>query len=1575
MEKNQNAFSCVIMGEQSLLIQCGEILLAEGHQIVAVVTDDPAIDRWSRQHALPVLAADAKNADLASELADHSFDYLFSITNLRLIPQEVLDLPRREAINFHDGPLPRYAGLNAPAWALMNREAEYGVSFHEMRGEVDEGGVYEQRLFEVSPDETSLTLNTKCFQAGIDAFGELVRKLASGTAQPVAQDLSARSYFGRFDRPSGAAFLDFRKPAAELEALVRALDFGERYENPLAVAKLACGDEVVVVRRAVADPDPDAETEAPAPGTVVAADAHRIVVATTSGDLWVTGLSELCGAPLTVEDFCARAGIAEGSRLAVPDDAAVVARDERAGVLARGESLWHRRLSRLDPVDLPYLQNRRLESDAPSYASRSVQLPEDLPRGTGSGADALVAAVAAYVGRLGGQERFHVAFRDASLVEAAKGAEAWVSATVPMLVRQPAEISRESFFEAMDQEIAGIRKRGPWQRDLVGRTPVLAQNPLAASGAVTAVAIEIEAGEPAVWTPGSELRFRVAPDASSLEIHFEEHALDGPGADALASHLEVFLASLAGAPGDAKISRLPLLAEEEQARVLRAWNDTASDYASDSCIHELIAAQADRTPDAIAAVFLDRSLNYRELDERANQLAHHLRGRGVGPDSLVGIYTDRSLEMLVSMLGVHKAGGAYVPLDPVYPADRIALMIEDSHAGVVITQSHLEAQLPAHDAEVVLVDGHWSQIAGHPTTCPDVAVSPSNLAYVIYTSGSTGRPKGVMVEHRNVANFFAGMDQRVAHDTPGVWLAVTSLSFDISVLELLWTLARGFQVVLYADDAKRGVEISSTPIDFGLFMWGADDAQGNAKYELMLESAKFGDRHGFSSFWTPERHFHSFGGPYPNPAVTGAAIAAITERIGIRAGSCVSPLHHPIRIAEEWAVVDNLSKGRIGISFAAGWQPNDFVLRPENHKDAKGQMFRDIEMVQKLWRGESVEFQNPLGAQVATTTQPRPIQAELPFWVTTAGNPETFRMAGESGGNLLTHLLGQTLEELKQKIDLYREGRKSAGLDPATGVVTLMLHTLVGDDDEAVKEVAREPMKQYLSSAANLLKGFAWAFPAFTRPGGDDELPEIDLASLEPEELDAILEFAFERYYETSGLFGSVDTCLAQVEKVKGIGVDEIGCLIDYGVPTDLMLESLELLDQVREQANALASGSAGAGDEGVDYSLPAQVARHRVTHMQCTPSMARMLVLDRDTHPALGQIQHLMVGGEAFPVSLAHELDGLAGGTVTNMYGPTETTIWSSTERVAGKPDSISIGSPIANTQLYILDANLQPVPVGVAGELVIGGDGVVRGYHERPDLTADRFVADPFSARADARMYRTGDLARWRPDGSVEFIGRMDHQVKIRGYRIELGEIEARLGEQPDIETCVALVREDTPGDQRLVAYASVAPEAAGKPEPEVLRAALGASLPEFMIPSAFCFLDAFPLTPNGKIDRKALPAPEQLAPHTSVAYQAPENELELTIATVWQQVLKLDTVGTQDNFFDLGGHSLLVVQVHRQLRDQIERPLSLTDLYRFPTIRTLVRHLSSEDDAGASAEAAADRGERRRAALSRRRKRGRG
>jgi natural product biosynthesis luciferase-like monooxygenase protein len=1007
----------------------------------------------------------------------------------------------------------------------------------------------------------------------------------------------------------------------------------------------------------------------------------------------------------------------------------------------------------------------------------------------------------------------------------------------------------------------------------------------------------------------------------------------------LMSHYAELLSGMV-ARADARLSEIGMMSEAERRQLLVGFNQTALTYPDETCIHQLFEQQVERTPQATALIYGAEEVSYRELNERANQLAHELAESGVGPEVRVGLMAERGVEMVVGMLGILKAGGAYVPLDPEYPTERLTWMVQDAEIKLLLTQQHLASKLPTSGINVVHLDsqvGAYQSRANLPSTA-----MPGNVAYVIYTSGSSGKPKGVMVSHGNVVNFFTGMDQKIGDDTPGTWLSITSIAFDISVLELFWTLTRGFAVVLHAQPEIAAAhslavpeEILAQRMDFSLFYFASDEGEhAENKYQLLLEGAKFADQNGFQAVWTPERHFHAFGGLYPNPSVTSAAVAAITERIQIRAGSVVLPLHNPIRVAEEWALVDNISKGRVGLSFASGWHANDFVFSPEHYAKRHEVMFEQIDTVRRLWRGEAIAVPNGTGQTIEVKTLPRPVQPELPVWVTAAGSPATFRRAGEIGANLLTHLLGQSVEELGGKIAVYRTAWREHGHGPGDGHVSLMLHTFIGEDLDYVREKVRRPFINYLMSSVGLVRNMM-------RSMGNDLDPEHFTEA----DLEQLLSQSFDRYFENSGLLGTPRQCLQMINRLKAVGVNEVACLIDFGVDVEAVMSSLRQLKTVKERSNTKAE------DASVDYSLPAQIKRHKVTHLQATPSMARMLAADPATLSTLNPVQKLMLGGEELPHTLATQLKEAITGELHNMYGPTETTIWSTTHLVAETSRAIPIGRPIANTGIYILDEDLQPVPINVPGELFIGGDGVVRGYLNRPDLSAERFLPNPFANRSGARMYRTGDVARYRPSGQIEFLGRADHQVKIRGYRIELGEIETILAQFPGVRESVVVARADEQGDKRLVAYVVPEQPATETARPDdalsigTLRNFVRENLPEYMVPAAFIVLEALPLTPNGKIDRRALPAVETVRREVAVDYVAPETEAEQTIARIWQEVLRVEKAGIHDNFFDLGGNSLLLVRVHSKLRSASKKDISLIEMFRHPTISMLAKLVSHE------------------------------
>lgn len=1015
----------------------------------------------------------------------------------------------------------------------------------------------------------------------------------------------------------------------------------------------------------------------------------------------------------------------------------------------------------------------------------------------------------------------------------------------------------------------------------------------------------------------------------------------------MAAHFVRLLEQVAADPGR-QIGDLQLVTNSERAEHA-LWNATDTRFDEDACIHHLIEAQARKAPAAIAVSFDAIDVSYAELLRRSGLLAGALRRQGVGAESKVGLFIDRSPELVVALIGVLQAGAAYVPLDPKYPPDRIANIAADADLACIVTAGAARNHVPPGAVPVLAVEDCETQAATDPS---DAIVCSDNAAYVIYTSGSTGRPKGVVVSHRNVINLFDGLDKSLAPSLPAdassgrpVWTALTSISFDISVLELLWTLARGHHVQLQTDHlttlavagasaqerspqrrnpSRATGEARARPLEFSLFYFAADeDAQAGGdggKYGLLLDGARFADTHGFTAVWVPERHFHAFGGQFPNPSVAAAAVSVLTRNIQIRAGSVVLPLHNPIRVAEEWSMVDNLSGGRAAVAFASGWHFNDFVLAPQNFADRHRVMRDGIQAVKQLWAGGTIPQIDGLGNEAQIAVRPRPIQKELPIWLTAAASPDTFRYAGEIGANVLTHLLGQSLTELREKIEIYRKARIDSRFCPDAGRVTLMMHTYVGDDLEAVRETVREPFKNYLRSSINLLKPVA-------------ESNGLDASN----DLELVVEAGFNRYFATSALFGTPASCQALLADVHAIGVDEIACLIDFGVESGKVTDSFVHLDALRRLTA-----------EGDRTSIRADA-----THIQCTPSFAKLL-LEQNNASALSNIRGFLVGGEALSPVLARQLRNATGGHIFNMYGPTETTVWSAVRHI--QEDEVVIGAPISNTRLYVLDERLNLLPVGIKGELYIAGEGVTRGYWNRPDMTAERFVPDPFARTPGSRMYRTGDLVRRLEDGSIEFLGRIDHQVKVRGFRVELGEVEASLRSHPAVADAIAIVRGAEQHEAMIVAYVT---HAGGSTvdTAELLQHA-AQHLPSHMLPSVIVALDSLPLTPNGKVDRKALPAPGEVRGNQSRESQRrelPRSDLERELSDVWCEILQIDSVGVNENFFELGGHSLLLGKMQRTLATRFGCEISIIELFKFPTIDSLTKLISQRSGTNAQPAAA--------------------
>lgn len=1415
------SLSCLLIGRGPLLLACANQLLERGHRIRGVVSADPEVRSWSQRTGTELIAP---GDDLVARLGAQPFDYLFSIVNHAITPAAVLALARQGGINYHDSALPAYSGFNATAWALLDGQTEHGITWHRMSAEVDAGAVLLQTRLPISDEDTAFSLAARASQSAAQSFAALLSAIERGTLVETPAR-AARNFHRKSERP-GLALLDWTRPLHECLRTPRALDFGSE-DNPMTRAKLQTpsGDFICVGSATVS-----AVLTSLAPGCVgrvgaLASDGTAggnagVELGVADGALRLSELSTLEGQALDGPRLAAL-GLVSGATLPPlrPELSAAIQDFDRD--ITRSERFWLHKLERLSAPALGELSTHA----APGATERlSVALPPGwVALAPALRCHVLVAALAAYLARVGdGLTRIDLGLHvDAQApTTASPGADfarevrALYASVVPLSIELNPETSWADLLHRGGEELDTSLQRQTYARDIWTRYASLRAKETSTRSLPLGVAFGTQAAPD--LPEATRLLLHLAPAATSLTIVFDSGAIARPQVQRLAARLVQLVAAALNAP-QTPLARLCVLAPTEQEQLLHSFQDTARPSVEIACIHRLFAASVARHPDRTALVFRDQRLSYRELDERANALAHRLRERGVGPDQLVAIAVERSLHMVVGLLAILKAGGAYVPLDPAYPAERLAIMLEDSRARWLLTQAHLAPTLPQHGAEVVLVDAPETSAERAPAP-PASPVNAQHLAYVIFTSGSTGRPKGVMVEHRNVANFFAGMDERIGTE-PGVWLAVTSISFDISVLELLWTLTRGFEVVIQEEGDRASLlkaqtrpRASNRPMGFGLFYFAADStgAASTNAYRLMLEGARFADTHDFAAVWTPERHFHAFGGLYPNAAVTSAAIAAITSKVELRAGSVVIPLHDPIRVAEDWAVVDNLSQGRVGLSFASGWHANDFALKPENYERRREIMQESIDTVLRLWAGEKIKVKNGVGETIEVSVLPRPVRERPPMWIASAGNVETFRAAGRSGYNVLTNMLGQDLADLATKFTAYRQARRECG-HAGDGIISVMLHTFVSHDDEHARALAREPFGNYLKSSYDLVKVAPWMFPAFKQPS----LASTDTSAFDPERFDAqdmaaLLDHAFERYFDTAGLFGTPERALRLVEQLKDIGANEVACLIDFGIDADTVLANLTHLDALRRLANP---GAATSDTSGVPLSIREQFERHAITHFQCTPSLARLLVADGSL-AAMGSLRKFMIGGEALPVDLAQTLTReLPRTDLINMYGPTETTVWSTTAPVGRQGQAITIGRPIANTQIRILDAGGELTPLGTPGELCIGGAGVVRGYLHQPELTAQRFIADPF--QPGQRLYRTGDLARWRDDGCIDYIGRIDQQVKVNGYRIELGEIEATLDRHPAVKASVVAVKPG-PGGAELVGYVIAAGAATDTAQP---------------------------------------------------------------------------------------------------------------------------------------------------------------
>ncbi|HEY4388384.1 MAG TPA: amino acid adenylation domain-containing protein, partial [Ktedonobacteraceae bacterium] len=917
----------------------------------------------------------------------------------------------------------------------------------------------------------------------------------------------------------------------------------------------------------------------------------------------------------------------------------------------------------------------------------------------------------------------------------------------------------------------------------------------------------------------------VPMDGLTIQISYDRQRFLPATIQRLLQHLQTVLQQLVTRP-EARLADIVFLTPAERKQLLEEWIPAPVALPQPPCLAQHFAQQVERTPDAVAVICEQQQITYRALDRRANQLAHYLRRQGVGPDQFVGVALERSLELVVALLGILKAGGAYLPLDPDYPSDRLAYMLEDARPVLLLTQHSLQARLPETNMPMLSLDQLWETLRAEPESALAIPIHPEHLAYVIYTSGSTGRPKGTMITQQGVCNSLQWMQATYPLAARDCVLQKTSLSFDPSVWELFWPLLVGARLTL----ARPGGHADHGYL-LGLLAQEEVTTLNFAPAELRL----FVEEPGWEQAVSVRRVM--CGGE--------ALPSELLQRFSVQKYAQLSNLYGP-------------TEATIEVSF---WiceaQNGGEGIVPIERPGANGQSYMlDVNATDKPFLS-TYSLSQLFEQQVKRTPDAVALifeQQQMTYCVLDRRANQlahSLRRLGVGPDQFVGVALERSLELVVVLLGILKAGGAYLPLDP--NHPSERLAYMLEDAQPALLLTQRSLQAQLPSTN----------IPLFCL----DQLWEM--LSAEPESTPAILlqpeHLAYVIY--TSGSTGRpkgvMGTHRASLNRFHWMwqrypfGPAEVCC----------QKTNLSFVDAVWEIFGPLLQGVTlviMADDVVKDPAhLRRLLERQAVTRIVLVPSLLRVLLEDEQAlQRQLHRLTYWVSSGEPLALEVAQRFRRcLPEARLLNLYGSSEVTADVTYYEVTDLDMlfSVPIGRPIANTQLYVLDTQHDLVPVGVTGELYIGGVGLARGYHRRPELTAERFIPHPFSQMPGQRLYRTGDLVRYRADGVLEFQGRIDAQVKLRGFRIELGEVEAVLRVHPEVRDVVVLLREETEGRSYLVAYVIAQAEGEGVTVAQ-LQAHMRMFVPEHMVPAFMILLDAFPLTPHGKVDRRALPLPDR-------------------------------------------------------------------------------------------------------------------
>ncbi|MBP6918434.1 MAG: amino acid adenylation domain-containing protein [Legionellaceae bacterium] len=796
----ENQFNCYLIGDGNLVIKCANILLEKGHLILGMASSDTIVETWIKDQKIPCLSI----SNFEQHLIESPCDYLFSINNQHVLPKACLTLPKYFAINYHDALLPKYAGIHATSWAILNGEEQHGISWHVMTQELDAGDILKQAIVEINNDETALSLNLKCFDLAITAFSELIEELASRRYKRTPQELSLRSYFGRHKKPPANGWVDWNQSAHEIDKLCRALQFGNT-TNRLASAKISIEDHDFIVDAHHIS----AQLSDTPPGTVVNVTSETLQISTKTYDLILTAVRSMNGTSFAANELCDKYKIKSGSKLKILSNATKVNLEHSSETRSKYENFWVNELNRFQGIKFPFftpieLNESQLEFTLISKLKLDQRQLTELVKKTDlliQSSDLLLTLCLIYFYRLNNQSSQSIGYhtsrdilRDWSVVN-----------QVPMNISFNDDMDFFDCAKHVQNKINMLTVKQYYARDVYCRYPSLLRSP-------KFFPISVALIEDINDYNFSELNaIIVVIESSTNSIHiFVNESSTNPNLVAalrnIPGHIKELLSSLTtNNLYEKNISRLNFLTKKERTKILTQWNATTVDFPQDKTVHQLFEEQALKTPHSIAVDFGGLPLTYAELNQQSNQFAHYLRRQGVKPETLVVISLKRGLEMIIAIIGILKAGGAYVPVDPDYPEERIKYILDDCQAMLFITQHSIASRfstLLGSKTKPVILDEQWPIIKRESIENLTNLTRSNHLIYLIYTSGSTGKPKGVLVEHKGVVNCILSIAKKTRINSLTKFLATTSLAFDVAALDYFLPLSFGASVTIASEDDR-----------------------------------------------------------------------------------------------------------------------------------------------------------------------------------------------------------------------------------------------------------------------------------------------------------------------------------------------------------------------------------------------------------------------------------------------------------------------------------------------------------------------------------------------------------------------------------------------------------------------------------------------------------------------------------------------------------------------------------------------------------------------------------------------------